>query len=363
MTDATQEPEAAEANAGIKAEAFTFGDPEPVLDRRSMLGLDHMECWRNAKWYEPPVSMIGLSRSTKATPHHGSAMLLKVNLLTSSFIPHRLLSRRDFEAMALDYIVLGNGYLEQKVAVTGRPMKLQRTPAKYTRRGVDLEQYFFLPETGPYGSRLGAEHEFEKGSIVHILAPDVDQEIYGTPEYLCALQSAWLNEAATIFRRRYYKNGSHAGFILYSTDSQLDAGDVDTIRTALKESKGPGNFRNLFLHAPGGKKDGIQLIPVSEVAAKDEFMGIKNTSRDDVLAAHRVPPQLLGIVPSNAGGFGDVAKATDVFHRLEITPLQTRFLAINDLVGEEVVKFTPWDPMSVAKGANDDGPRSGRHAA
>ncbi|MBB6244156.1 hypothetical protein [Rhodanobacter sp. MP1X3] len=41
------------------------------------------------------------------------------------------------------------------------------------------------------------------------------------------------------------------------------------------ESKGPGNFRNLFLYAPGGKKDGTQMIPISEVAAKDEFFNIK----------------------------------------------------------------------------------------
>jgi capsid portal protein len=40
--------------------------------------------------------------------------------------------------------------------------------------------------------------------------------------------------------------------------------DVDSIRDALKNSKGPGNFRNLLVYSPQGKKDGIQLIPVSE---------------------------------------------------------------------------------------------------
>lgn len=46
----------------------------------------------------------------------------------------------------------------------------------------------------------------------------------------------------------------------------------------------PGNFRNLFMYAPDGKKDGIQLIPISEVAAKDDFGSIMNISRDDLLA-------------------------------------------------------------------------------
>lgn len=109
-------------------------------------------------------------------------------------------------------------------------------------------------------------------------------------------QSALLNESATLFRRRYYTNGSHAGFILYMTDPQPEGMDVDALRQALRHSRGPGNFRNLFVHSPNGKKDGLQLIPISEVAAKDEFTGIKRVTRDDILAALRIPPQLLGIV-------------------------------------------------------------------
>ena len=31
------------------------------------------------------------------------------------------------------------------------------------------------------------------------------------------------------------------------------------------------------------------------------FLNIKDVTRDDILAAHRVPPQLLGVVPKNTG--------------------------------------------------------------
>ncbi len=76
------------------------------------------------------------------------------------------------------------------------------------------------------------------------------------------------------------------------------------MRSALKPAKGPGNFRNIFMYALGGKKDGLQLIPVNEVAAKDEFGSIKNISRDDMLAGLQIPPQMMVIVLQNAGGFG-----------------------------------------------------------
>lgn len=199
-------------------------------------------------------------------------------------------------------------------------------------------EYFFI-------KRFLEEHAFAPGSIFHLYEPDVAQEIYGIPEYLSAMQSAFLNEGATLFRRRYYLNGSHAGFVFFLSDAHVADQDVEAIRQALRDSKGPGNFRNLFLHAPNGKKDGVQIIPISEVAAKDEFLGIKNTTRDDILAAHRVPPQLLGVVPTNSGGFGDVGKASNVFFRNEIEPLQTRMLEINDWLGKEAVRFDPYEPM------------------
>lgn len=314
-------------------EAFTFGDPEGVLDRREIL--DYLECPMVGKWYEPPISFEGLARSSRSAVHHASAMQVKRNILVSTFIPHALLSRTDFVRLVNDYLIFGNAYLERRRSVTGKNITLQPALARYTRRGADLDTYWYV--TG-----WKQEHEFPKGEVFHLMEPDINQEIYGMPEYIPALHSAWLNESATLFRRRYYKNGSHAGFILYMTDPVQDDGDIKKLREALKNSKGPGNFRNLFMYAPNGKKDGIQLIPVAEVAAKDEFAGIKNITRDDQLAAHRVPPQLMGIVPTNNSGFGDAIKAAQVLNANEIGPLQARFKEINEWMGEEIVRFDPY---------------------
>jgi PBSX family phage portal protein len=178
---------------------------------------------------------------------------------------------------------------------------------------------------------------------------DIEQEIYGKPEYLSAIQSALLNEGATIFRRRYYLNGSHAGFVFYLNEPTMTDKDADEIEKALKESKGVGNFKNMFIHAPNGKPDGVKIIPIAEVAAKDEFLGIKNTTAKDVMTAHRVPPQLLGQVPEVNGGFGDVEKATNVFFRNEIIPLQNKMLEINEMVGFELVAFKEFVPISSPK--------------
>lgn len=322
------------ATSASRMEAFSFGDPTPVLNKSAIL--DYIECWKNGKYYNPPISFDGLAKSFRASVHHSSPIYVKRNLLSATFVPHKLLSREDFSRFALDQLVFGNSYLEHIKNRLGGNYGLKPALAKYVRRGVDnLEQYFYV-------QGFNNEHEFNLDSIFHLMEADINQEIYGLPEYLSALHSAWLNESATLFRRKYYENGSHAGFILYMTDAAQNQDDVDAMRKALRDSKGPGNFRNVFMYAPNGKKDGLQILPVSEVAAKDEFFNIKSVTRDDMLAAHRVPPQLLGIVPNNTGGFGAVEPAAKVFAQNELEPLQARFMQLNEWIGEEVIKFNPY---------------------
>lgn len=171
------------------------------------------------------------------------------------------------------------------------------------------------------------------------MEPDINQKIYGLPGYLSAITSTLLNESATLFRRKYYINGSHVGFIMYMTYAAQNQEDVNNIRKARKGAKGPGNFRNLFMYSPNGKKDGIQIISLSEVAAKDEFLNIKNVSRDDIMAAHHVPPQMMGIMPNNVSGFGGVEKAVNVFVRNVLTPLQMRLQELNAWIGMDIIKY------------------------
>lgn len=74
---------------------------------------------------------------------------------------------------------------------------------------------------------------------------------------------------------------------MYITSAAQNQEDVNNTRQAMKSAKGPSNFRNLFMYSPSGKKNGVEIIPLSESAAKNMFLNIKNVSRDDVMAVHR----------------------------------------------------------------------------
>ncbi len=309
---------------------FSFGDPVPVLDGRDYLEM--FEVLQHGDYYEPSINPQGLNRALRANTHHASAIQVKRNIIASCYMAHPKLKRSEFKRAVYDLLVHGNCYFEQIKNRMGGTIELKTSLAKYTRRRKDSRDFLMLRPDGNH-------HKFRRGSITHLMTEDLDQEIYGVPEYLAALQSALLNEAATLFRRKYYVNGSHAGFILYMTDAAHSQGDVEKLREAMRDAKGPGNFKNLFMYAPNGKPDGVKVIPIAEVQAKDEFLNIKNVTRDDVLAAHRMPPQLMGIIPSNTGGFGDTKTAAEVFARNELDPIMNVFLQLNDELGEEIIKF------------------------
>ncbi|MFQ6333179.1 phage portal protein [Methylophilus sp. 3sh_L] len=313
--------------------AFTFGDDIEAISKRDIF--DYIECNKTDKWYEPPVDFTRLAQMRNAAVHHDSALTVKCNILSGTFEPTKYMDSMMFQRFALNFVVFGNSYYAKQKSILGNKIKGDILPAKYMRVGLDPEQYFYVPKYNEF-----TEY---KGNVFHLMSPDINQEIYGLPQYLSAINSIMLNESATLFRRRYYKNGSHAGYILYMTDSAQEKGDIDAIRQALKDAKGPGNFRNLFVYAPGGKEKGIQIIPVAEAAAKDEFTGIKNISRDDMLAIHRVPPQLMGIIPNNTGGFGDAEKAAKVCYINELKPIQTAMLSLNEWLGDEVIRFREYE--------------------
>ncbi|TGY50839.1 MULTISPECIES: phage portal protein [Rodentibacter] len=315
-------------------EAFSFGEPIPVLDRAEILNYFEPVLMYQ-KYYNPPINLSYLAKAINASSHHQSAITVKKNILLSTCKTTALLPRTQLEKLVQDYLVFGNAYVEIKRNSFGEVIALNAPLAKYMRVGV--EQGVFYQVVNGFD-----EHKFAKGSVFNLVNPDVNQEIYGVPEYLAALQSAFLNESATLFRRKYYLNGAHAGAIIYMTDPTQNKDSVEAIKEQIRQTKGTGNFKNLFINIPDGKKDGIQVIPLSDAVAKDEFLNIKNTSRDDVLAAHRVPPQLMGIIPNNTGGFGDVEKATKVFFVNEIIPLQERLKEINAIVGKEVITFSEY---------------------
>lgn len=235
---------------------------------------------------------------------------------------------------ALDYMVFGETYLLRHTNAFGQVLEMEHLPAINMRVKVGGGFVMLMPD----GTRI----EFAQDEIEHIFNYDVQQNIYGVPDYLGGLQALLLNEAATLFRRRYYNNGAHVGYIFYSNDPNMSQEDEDALQEQISGSKGVGNFRSMFVNIPGGSEKAIQIIPVGDFQAKDELEKVKNITRNDIIAAWRMNPALAGIIPENSAGFGDIEKIDRVYTNNEIRPICQMFNQVNDTLRED--RRIGWKP-------------------
>ncbi len=308
-------------NESGRALAFSFGDPESVLTNSPG---DYLGVFLSPyDYYEPPISLRGLGKILRANGHHGTIPPFRRNRLLQYFKSSTVISDDSLGNASIDYDVFGNCYFQKVFNRFGQTIGFNHLPALNMRRMKEPDRFCQLRTNGDDPIM------FQAGEVVHLKEYDVMQSIYGIPQYFGGIQSIMLSEDATLFRRKYYVNGAHMGYILYTSDSSLDERDEAAIKEAVKNSKGVGNFRSLYLNIPNGKKDSVQLIPVGDIATKDEYERIKNVTRAEILAMWRMQPALSGAMPDNAAGFGDIEKIADVYFEYETVPSQDVFLKLN----------------------------------
>lgn len=315
-----------EKNTKSKSRAFSFGDPEPVLDGQIS---DYLGVFAdtNDLWYLPPVSLSGLAKTMYSNGTHASVLEFKQNQLLASWQDNPMIARSEIRNAFKDFEVFDNAYLLAIRNFLGGINRYVRLPAINVRVGTE-NNYFLLDSCGSFT-------EYSASDIVHLNGGDIRQSIYGVPTYFSGIHSILLGEAATLFRRKYYLNGAHSGYILVTFD--LDDDKAEDIEKAISQSKGPGNHRSLFMNMestiagrPGYTKDRVQLIPVGDFGNRDEYDKIKEVTQQDILNMHRVPPGLASIMANNAAGFGDLKNVREVYHDCETIPKQEIWKELNE---------------------------------
>lgn len=301
---------------------FSFGEPEPInnTDISGLLGVFHDDY---NEFYTPPILPNGLDKMARSNAVHRRCINFKVQQMAICFNGGPV-NLRDFRRLALDSQVFANFYIENIFNRAGQLVRGQHLPAINMRKCKNFN-FKMLRGTKP-------ALEWKQNEVLHGFEYDTAQSIYGVPSWVGAFHDILLNSEATLFRRRYYLNGSHMGYILYTTHPDLDKEVEAQIKSAVSSGKGVGNFKSMFLNIPGGHEKGVQIIPVGDISQKDEFEKIKNISADDIIISHGVNPQLAGMKPENVGGFGDIEKASAWYRANEVQALVQPFLELNEFL-------------------------------
>lgn len=264
-------------------------------------------------YWEPPISRQGLSETSRANAYHCSLLRARANYVAARLISGGGLTHRQVQFFANNYFTFGDAAFLKIRNGFGVPVRLFPLASMHLRRRKNGD--FVVLE------RDNKQRVYKQKDVIFLPQDDLQQQIYGLPDYLGSIQSSLLNKDATLFRRRYYKNGAHMGFIFYASDPNLSEDDEKKMKETIASSKGVGNFRSMFVNIPNGKEKGIQLIPVGDIATKDEFERIKNITAQDILVGHRFPAGKGGMMPQPGATFPDPEKVGREYAKDEIIPV------------------------------------------
>ncbi|EIV8657116.1 TPA: phage portal protein [Vibrio parahaemolyticus] len=302
-----------------KADSSYSLDPvaEPIDPNRWLTDYNPLFYNEFQDYWEPPISRRGLAKISRANAYHGSLLRARANYVTARFVKGGGMRRRQFQGNCHDYFTFGDCAWLKIRDYLGNVVRLEQVPTMFLRKRKN-GNYAFL-QRGKNGQV--EQKTLKKKDVIFLPQYDPEQQIYGGADYVGSIQSSLLNKEATLFRRKYYLNGAHMGFIFYATDPNLSKTDEKDLKAAIRSSKGVGNFQSMFVNIPNGTEKGIQLIPVGDIATKDEFERIKNITAQDILVGHRFPGGKGGMMPEPGATLPDPIKVGIEYAKDEIIPV------------------------------------------
>ncbi len=288
-------------------------------------------------YYVPPIDFDDLYSLLFIGSYHAPMLHFKKNMTCLWYKTTSFLDFDTLEKAALDFVVLANCYFKVHRNGFGKVVRLSYLPALSMRKSIKPNVYVQLTENNQ------ELIEFEAGEVIHLKEYSVNQDIYGIPQYIGGIQSILLNHESSLFRRRFYENGGHIGYILVSNDANISQDTAKKIQEVLSTSKGR-TLTSMYINIPkSSSKEPIKVIPINNKTVKDEFYKIKEITESELCACHRIPASLAAIMPNSKGSFLSIKKQLKLYHTLEVPALQQVFIRINDFIRREVIQFDSFD--------------------
>lgn len=270
--------------------------------------------------YKPVFDFSTLLETIQLNPYHQRAVQLKVMLSVGlgyevykggavdagAKAEWEALWPNGFQAEALriaqDFEVFGNAYIEA-VKRSGSVIALYHVPAvtmRITRTGFIQEA-----EAGQYMDFEAAGAAGDRG-IIHLKQYSPAASVYGVPDWIGCLNSILLDVYATEWNYRFFENNCMPAWAIVVKDGTLTEAAEQSIRDFFSQRyKGAINAHKTLLMSANNSEVLFQQL---QTGTKDmSFERLKEICRNEIIAAHGIPPRLLGIMSSGQlGGGGEM---------------------------------------------------------
>ena len=227
-----------------------------------------------------------------------------------------------------DWECLGNGYLEVARSRKGQIGELYHVHAQTvypSTNGNRLSEY--VQETtnqvrfSPFGTRDGNRNE-----LFHIKRYTPLSTYYGLPEWVACMEALRLDQEKKTFYAAFFKNFAVPALAVVLEGAEFDEAVEKKLQAGFNQMKGAENaFRALMLSIPfeGATVRFEKLMADFKDLPFDQ---LTQATREEILAAHGVPPRLVGIITAGSlGGGGEAEGQLLNFIATKIEP-RTKFL-------------------------------------
>ncbi|MDD3452568.1 phage portal protein [Sulfurimonas sp.] len=284
--------------------------------RQRPLGEDSLNL--NGRIVEPYLNYDVLRALYAYNTYHKRSIKLKALLLSQiektnmdKFLPFGMTPKRFLYKFMLNAETYGSAFFER--AGTQSNFCLYHLNS-YTAR-VDREHHIY--------QRSSTEHVSLEGG--HFMYDTILSDFYGEPDYIEAINQIVTLYKADRYNTKFFDNGGKPDLAIIFEDSDPSDEQLEAITEYMRTNfKGYDNaHKTLILTTGQGNGENKPAIRIEEIGKVEDmsFEKLKKVGRDEIIAAHGVPPRLVGVVDPNAlGGGGELVSQLHMFNQTSIQP-------------------------------------------
>ena len=279
---------------------------------------------------EPFFSFDRLLSLFYANTYHRRAVQLKASLLSNiedgSKLEGGVMTPKDFlYAFILNLEIFGNAFVE----IAGKNLYI----LPFIEARVNENKEIFQVKNNK-SIALNAKH-------LYYYSPN--SRFYGEPDYLAAMLSILTNQKADSFNNAFFENSARADTAIIFENSEPDEMQLNAFKEFFGSNfKGTGNAHKTLVLTANGDNAKVRIEDLSKVS-DISFEKLKNLNRDEIIAAHGVPPRMVGVMTAGQlGGSGEVTGQLHSFNELTIIPKQEQIEWFFDSIGYPI-KLKPID--------------------
>lgn len=245
------------------------------------------------------------------------------------------LPTRSIRGAIYDFCYLANSFLRLlRERGTGEVSGIRHLFGRTMRVGLDRTPYKQIFDDI-------IKNTYKRVNVIHSKDGGAESGIYGTPSYLGSKASSVLHQAYEQLTYRFLKNGAHlghafifnVGFSDWNKDEKKSPTE-EAIKQQIKDATGLGNGSNWYLNLGGitdeqGKP--VKLEDVVVIKSFAELLGkihlskeTAETLRDNILSAHRIPPDIMSVVMDGKSS-GDLDKRVTLYSLNIVSPIHQTF--------------------------------------